>query len=84
MQECERWELYKTDVLVKKHSRKWFAIKRPLSQDYLLDKIKAGVCFIFGDCDIKMLEYLRAQFAIFFAPIFENTKVCICDFGPIL
>ena len=63
MSEYEWWKLYETHVSVKEHLRNSFPYKRPLHQDQILDKIKSGALSDYVQCDIKVPEHLRENFA---------------------
>ena len=74
MYECEWWQLYKTNVVVKQHLRQSFPYKIPLSEERLLERIKNGSLFGYVQCDIEVPPELREQFANF-PPIFKNINV---------
>ena len=71
MYECEWWQLYKTDVVVKQHLRESFPYKTPLTEERLLEKIKNGSLFGYVQCDIEVPPALREKFANF-PLIFKN------------
>ena len=50
---CEKWPLYKTEVVVKQHSRESFPYKIPLSEERLLEESKNGTLFSSVQCDIE-------------------------------
>ena len=83
MWEYEEWKLYKTDMLIKQHLRKYFLNKPPLRQDQLLEKAKSGAMFGYVHCDTKFPEHLRGKFDTI-PPIFKNTNVCRTDFAPLM
>ena len=74
MWESQRWEIYKTDVSVKEHLRESFPYKRLLCEDQSLNKTKSGTLFGYVQCDLKVPEPLREQFAII-PPLFKDTNV---------
>ena len=51
-----------------------------MRQDQSLDRIKSSALFGYVQCDIKVPEHLREQFANFL-PIFENTNAITKDIG---
>ena len=80
MYECEWWQLYKTNVVVKQQLRQSFPYKIPLSEERLLERIKNGSLFGYVQCDIEVPPELREQFANF-PPIFKNINVGRDDIG---
>ena len=78
--ECEWWRLYKTSNTVKQHIRKHFPYRRSLAAEQLLEGKKEGKLFGFVQCDIKVPENLRENFANF-PPIFKNTFVSKSNIG---
>ena len=81
MYECEWWQLYKTDVVVKQQLRESFPYKIRLSEERLLEKkIKNGSLFGYVQCDIEVPPELREHFANF-PPIFKNVNVSRDDIG---
>ena len=81
--ECEWWQLYKTNVVVKQHLRQSFPYKIHLSEGRLLERIKNGSLFGYVQCDIEVLPELREQFANF-PPIFKNINVGRDDIGSLM
>ena len=79
--ECQRWDVYKTDVSVKEHLRESFPYRRLLCEDQSLNKTKSGRLFGYVQCDLKIPEPLKYQFAKF-PPLFKDTNVCRQDIGP--
>ena len=82
-EEYERWNFYKTIVSARKHLRELFPYWRPLHQNQLLDMMKSGALFDYLQCDIKVPEQFRENFANF-PPCFKNTNVCSWDNGPLM
>ena len=74
MWECEWRKFYEIVVSVREHLREFFLHKRPLCQDQWLDKIESGALFDYVQCDIKLPEHLREQFANC-QPIFNKSNV---------
>ena len=83
MYECEWWQLYKTDSVVKQHLRDSFPYRLPLSEVRLLEKIKNGSLFGYVQCDIQVPPELRNDFANF-PPIFKNVNVGREDIGSLM
>ena len=83
MWECEWWRLYKTTNTVEQHIREHFPYRRSLATEQLLEEIKKGKLFGYVQCDIEVLENLRANFANF-PPMFKNTSVSKSDFGVLM
>ena len=88
--ECDRWNLYKTDNVVKQHLREsflweaFFRGKMPtkcLPEKRLLENIKSGSLFGYVQCNIEVPENLREAFANF-PPIFRNINVGRDDISP--
>ena len=77
--ECEWWQLYKIDGIVKQLLRESFPYKIPLSEERLLDRIKNG----YVQCDIEVRPELREHFANF-PPIFKNVNVSRNDIGSLM
>ena len=59
--ECEWWRLYKKTTNVKRHIRKNFPYRRPLTEQQLFEGIKKGNLFGYVRCDIEVPENLRAN-----------------------
>ena len=70
MWECERRKLYKTDMSVKEQLRESIPYKRPMRQQQFLVNTKSGAFFGYVQCNIKVPEHLREQFAKF-PPLFQ-------------
>ena len=70
MRECNWWELYRTDATVNNHLRTNFPYQRPLREELLMQKIKSRRLFGYVQCDLKVLDNLKAYFANF-PPIFK-------------
>ena len=70
MWECNWWELYRTDATVNNHLRTNFPYQQPLSEELLMQKIKSRRLFGYVQCDLKVLDNLKAYFANF-PPIFK-------------
>ena len=83
MWECEWWSLYKIDASVKRHLRKNFPYRRPLSEERPLQTIIDGRFFGFVESDIEVPEHLRDNFSNF-PPIFKNTAVSRDDIGNLM
>ena len=83
MWECNWWELYRTDAIVKNHLRTNFPYQRPLSEERLMQEIKSRRLFGYVQCDLKVPEHLKAYFANF-PPIFKNTVVSRNDIGDLM
>ena len=71
MWECDWWEQFKTNDMIKNYVRTHFSNKRPLSTDSLLAEIKDGSLFGYVQCDLV-------------PPIFKNTEVGRNDIGEYL
>ena len=80
MWECEWWQNFKTNEKIKNHIRSNFPYKRPLSTDYLLEKIRDGSLYGYIQCDLVVPDELKAKFSNF-PPIFKNTEVGRNDIG---
>ena len=80
MWECDCWELYRTEATVKNHLRANFPYQRPLSEERLMQEIESRRLFGYVQCDLKVLEHLKAYFANF-PPIFKNNVVSRNDNG---
>ena len=63
--EGEWWNLYKTTTCVKERLREYFAYKRPLREERLLQQIRSGKLFSYVQCDIEVPEELRKNLARF-------------------
>ena len=48
-----------------------------------MNKIKSSALFSYVQCDIKVPDHLREQFADF-QPFFKNKNVCRHDIGPLM
>ena len=83
MWKCEWWNLYKTTTCGKEHLRESFPYKRPLREEILLEQIRCGKLFGYGQCDIEVPEELKKKFANF-PPIFKNTNVGRHDIGSLM
>ena len=83
MWECEWWRLYKTTNTVKQHIREHFPYRRSIAAEQVLEEIKEGKLFGYGQCDIDVPENLRSKF-VNFPPIFKNTLVSKGDIGELL
>ena len=68
---------------VKEDLTKLFPNRPSLFQDQLLDKTNSRALFGSIQCDIKVSEYLRQQFANL-PLIFIKTNVCRGNIGPIM
>ena len=80
MWECEQWQNFKTNEKLKKHIRSNFPYKRPLSIDSLFEKIRDGSLDGYIQCDLVVLDELKANFASF-PPMFKNTEVGKSNIG---
>ena len=80
MWENEWWNLYKRTTCVKEPLRESFSYKRPLREERLLEQIGSGILFGYEQCDIKVPEELKKNFANF-PPLFKNTNVGQQDVG---
>ena len=80
--ESEWWKLYKTDFSVEEHLRDIFPYKRPLCQDQLLEGITSGPLLGYVQCDIKVPEHVKEDFAIF-SPLYKVTNVYRQDIAPL-
>ena len=65
MWECILLELYRTDATVKNHLRTDFPFQRPLSEERLMHENKSRRLFGYVQCDLEVLEHLKAYFANF-------------------
>ena len=74
MYESKRWQLYKTDVVVKQHLRESVPDKIPLSEERHLERIKNGSFLCYVQCDIEVPPELRKHFENL-SPIFEIINV---------
>ena len=83
MWECEWWRLYKTTTNVKLHIQENFPYRRSLTAQQLLEGIKKGSLFGYVQCDIKVPENLRVNFANFL-PIIKNTLVSKNDIDDLM
>ena len=83
MRECEWWILSKFDASVKSHLRKNSPLRRPLSEEGLLQGAIDGRLFVYVQCDIEVLEHLRDYF-FNFPPLFKNTAVSRDDIGNLM
>ena len=83
MWECNRWELYRTDVTIKNHLRANFPYQRPLSEERLVQEIKSRKFFGYVQCYLKFPEHLKAYFANF-PPVIKNTVVSRNDIGDLM
>ena len=83
MYECEWWQLYNTNIVVKQHLRQFFPYKIPLSEERLLERIKIESLFGYFQCDIEVPPELREQFANI-PPIFKKINVGRYDIGSLL
>ena len=81
--ECNWWELYRTDALVKNHIRTNFPYQRFLSEERLMQEIMSRKLFGYVQCDLKVPEDLKAYFANF-PPIFKNTVVSRNNIGDLM
>ena len=79
----EWWGLHKTDVSVKEHLRDLFLFPHSLHHDQFLDKSKSGALFGYVECNIKIPDQLKDQFA-FSPPVFKKINVCRQDIGPLM
>ena len=80
MWERNGWELCRTDATVKNHLRASFPYQRPLSGERLMQEIKSWNLFGYVQCDFKVPDHLKADFANFH-PFFKNTVVSRNDIG---
>ena len=71
MWECNWWELYRTDATVKNQLRANFPYQRPLSEERLMQEIRSGKLFAYGQCELKVPEHVKAYFANF-SPNFQK------------
>ena len=83
MWECEMRKLYKTDMSVKEQLRESITYKRPMRQHQLLFNKKSGAFSGYVQCDIKVPEHLREQFAKF-PPVFQIYKRIYTRFWTII
>ena len=80
MWECEWWRHFKTDSSVKNHVKTSFPYKRPLSTDFVLEKIKKRALIDYVQGDLIVPDELKPTFSSF-PPIFKNIDVCRNDIG---
>ena len=83
MYECDWWNMYKSNNIVKQHLRASFRNKMPLKEERLLENIKSGSIFDYVQCDTEVLENLGEPFAKF-PLISKNINVDRDDFGPFM
>ena len=83
MYECNCWNMYKTDKIVKQHLRESFPIKLLRREERLLENMKPGNLFGYVQCHNEVPENLRESIANF-APIFKNINNGRVDIGPFM
>ena len=81
MYECDWWNMYQTDNIIKQHLLESSLNKMPLRDERLLENIKSGNLFGYVQCDIEVPEKLREAF-VNFPPIFKKTHFGSEDTGP--
>ena len=83
MYECDWSKKYKEDNFVEQHVRECLPYKMPLTEKWVLEKLKSGSLFGYVQCNIEVPENLRETTANF-RPIFKNFNVDWDDIGPFM
>ena len=77
---CEWWQNFKTNEKINSHIWSNFPYEKPLSTEFLFQKLRNGSLYGYIRCDLVVPDELKAEFANFL-PIFKNTDVGGSDIG---